>query len=179
VTQLEHSNGGRQVSENNVDQLLADNMRQAMRRLAASVVIITASDGTNRYAMAATASTSVSMEPPSMLVCVNRAASIYPVLEKHDFFGITMLGHCHHEISLACSSKSRRDERFAVGDWRTDPETGTPYLADAPASLICARAELHPYGSHGIFIGRVKSIHLHDAVTPLVYIDGRYTTTHG
>ena len=59
-----------------------------------------------------------------------------------------------------------------------NPETGTPYLADAPANLICARAELHAYGSHGIFIGRVKSIRLHGTLTPLVYIDGRYTTTH-
>jgi flavin reductase (DIM6/NTAB) family NADH-FMN oxidoreductase RutF len=167
-----------QVSEKNADDVLANDMRQAMRRLAASVVIVTASDGVNRYAMAATASTSVSMDPPSMLVCVNRGASIYPVLEQQDYFCITILGHRHHEISVACSNKARREERFAVGNWQTDPETGTPYLADAPANLICARAELHAYGSHGIFIGRVKSIRLHGTVTPLVYIDGRYTTTH-
>jgi flavin reductase (DIM6/NTAB) family NADH-FMN oxidoreductase RutF len=167
-----------QVSETTADEVLADNMRQAMRRLAASVVIVTASDGDSRYAMAATAATSVSMDPPSMLVCVNRAASIYPVLEQQDYFGITMLAHHHHEISKACSSKDRREQRFAVGDWRTDRETGTPYLADAPASLICARAELHLYGSHGIFIGRVKSIRLYGPITPLVYVDGRYTTTH-
>lgn len=164
--------------EKTAEEVLADNMRQAMRRLAASVVIVTACDVGTRHAMAATASTSVSMEPPSMLVCVNRSASIYPVLEKQEYFGITLLGHHHHEISLACSSKDKREQRFAIGDWRTDPQTGTPYLGDAPASLICARAELHPYGSHGIFIGRVKSIHLHVPATPLVYIDGRYTTTH-
>jgi flavin reductase (DIM6/NTAB) family NADH-FMN oxidoreductase RutF len=165
------------MSEEKADEALAGTMRQAMRRLAASVVIVTANDGNRRYAMAATASTSVSMEPPSMLVCVNRNASIYPILEKQDYFCIIVLGHHHHEISMACSGKTKGEERFAVGDWQTDTDSGTPYLADAPASLICAKAELHPYGSHGIFIGRVKSIRLHGSVTPLIYVDGRYTTT--
>jgi flavin reductase (DIM6/NTAB) family NADH-FMN oxidoreductase RutF len=89
-----------------------------------------------------------------------------------------MLGHHHHEISMACSGKTKGEARFAVGDWQTDTDTGIPYLADAPASLICAKAELHPYGSHGIFIGCVKSIRLQGSVKPLVYVDGRYTTTH-
>jgi flavin reductase (DIM6/NTAB) family NADH-FMN oxidoreductase RutF len=167
-----------QAIEKNADEILATDMRQAMRRLAASVVVVTASEGMNRYAMAATASTSVSMDPPSMLVCINRSASIYPILEKQAYFGITLLGHHHHEISMACSGKVKGEARFAVGDWRSDPETGTPYLADAPASLICHREVLHPYGSHGIFIGRVKTVRLNGAVTPLVYIDGNYTTTH-
>jgi flavin reductase (DIM6/NTAB) family NADH-FMN oxidoreductase RutF len=167
-----------QVTEDIADNVLADDMRQAMRRLAASVVIVTANDGTRRYAMAATASTSVSMEPPSMLICVNRNASIYPILEKQAHFCITMLGRHHHEISMACSGKSKGEERFKVGDWRLDPETGTPYLADAPASLVCAREAVHAYGSHGIFIGRVKKIRLHGAVVPLIYVDGRYTTVH-
>jgi len=165
------------ISETAPDQVLADNMRQAMRRLAASVVIVTAYDGTRRYAMAATASTSVSMDPPSMLVCVNRSASLYPVLEKQDHFCIIMLGHHHHAISVACGGKSKGEDRFAIGDWQTDPETGAPYLADAQASLVCAREAVHSYGSHGIFIGRVKTVRLHGAVTPLVYVDGRYTTT--
>ena len=167
-----------QVREATTDRLLADDMRQAMRRLAASVVIVTASDGTRRYAMAATASTSVSMEPPSMLVCVNRSASIYPILEKQDYFCIIMLGHHHHDISVACSGKFKGEERFEFGDWQTDPETGTPYLADAQASLVCAREAIHSYGSHGIFIGLVKSIRVHGTVMPLIYVDGRYTTTH-
>jgi flavin reductase (DIM6/NTAB) family NADH-FMN oxidoreductase RutF len=167
-----------QVREATADRVLADDMRQAMRRLAASVVIVTASDGARRYAMAATASTSVSMDPPSMLICVNRNASIYPILEKQDYFCITMLGHHHHEISMACSGKSKGEQRFEVGDWQIDPETGTPYLADAQASLVCAREAIHSYGSHGIFIGRVRSIRLHGTVMPLIYVDGRYTTTH-
>jgi flavin reductase (DIM6/NTAB) family NADH-FMN oxidoreductase RutF len=166
------------MSERKPDEVLADNMRHAMRRLAQSVVILTANDGTSRYAIAATASTSVSMEPPSMLVCVNRNASIYPVLDKQHHFCIIVLGHHHHEISIACSGKTKGEARFAVGDWQTDTDTGTPYLADAPASLICVKAEVHAYGSHGIFIGRVKSIRLHGSMTSLVYVNGRYTTTH-
>jgi flavin reductase (DIM6/NTAB) family NADH-FMN oxidoreductase RutF len=170
------------VEEVSVDMTqleLAEGMRQAMRRLAASVVVVTASDGGVRYAMAASAATSVSMDPPSMLVCVNQTASIYPVLMKRGYFCINILGLDHREVSDACSGKVKGEARFAIGDWRTDPDTQTPYLEDAQASLICETADIHQYGTHGIFIGRVKSIRTRAEVSPLVYVDARYAAVLG
>jgi flavin reductase (DIM6/NTAB) family NADH-FMN oxidoreductase RutF len=154
---------------------LADGVRQAMRRFATSVVIVTARDGDERFAMAATAATSVSMDPPSMLVCVNRSASIHRIMKSQPYFGLNVLSHSQHDISAVCSDQARREERFNVGDWRTDSETATPYLGDACASLICSREQIHSYGSHGIFIGRVVNVYLGERVAPLVYLDGRYT----
>ena len=57
-----------------------DSLRHALRRLAKAVVVITSADASARYAMAATAVSELSFEPPSMLVCVNRTASLYPPL---------------------------------------------------------------------------------------------------
>jgi flavin reductase (DIM6/NTAB) family NADH-FMN oxidoreductase RutF len=155
---------------------LIDGMRQAMRRLAASVVVVSARDGDTRYAMAASAVTSLSMEPPSILLCVNKSASIYPILDHGKDFCINVLSGSHAAISAACSGGQKGEGRFAIGDWRDDPETNTPFLGDAQASLVCAIDDIHHYGTHGIFIGKVKRVHLHGEVYPLIYIDGRYSS---
>jgi flavin reductase (DIM6/NTAB) family NADH-FMN oxidoreductase RutF len=155
---------------------LGHGMRQAMRRLAASVVVVTARYGGTRYAMAASAVTSLSMDPPSILICVNKTASIYPVLAAGNDFCINVLSGSHQELSAACSGALKGEDRFTIGEWRTDPDTDTPFLGDAQASLICAVDGTHHYGTHGIFIGKVKRVHLHGDVYPLIYIDGRYSS---
>ena len=164
-----------QVS-NTVSAELIDGMKQAMRRLAASVVVVTARDGDTRYAMAASACTSLSMEPPSILLCVNKTASIYPVLNHGKDFCVNVLSGAHEALSIACSGGVKGEARFDVGDWQNDADTNTPFLGDAQASLICAVDDIHHYGTHGIFIGRVKRVHLHGDVHPLIYIDGRYSS---
>jgi flavin reductase (DIM6/NTAB) family NADH-FMN oxidoreductase RutF len=155
---------------------LIEGMKQAMRRLAASVVIVTARDGDTRYAMAASACTSLSMDPPSILLCVNKTASIYPILNHGKDFCINVLSGAHEALSIACSGGVKGEARFDVGDWQNDADTNTPFLGDAQASLICAVDDLHHYGTHGIFVGRVKRVHLHGDVHPLIYIDGRYSS---
>ena len=155
---------------------LAQGMRQAMRRLAASVVIVSAREGDTRYAMVASAVTSLSMEPPSLLVCVNRTATMYPYLAVGKDFCINILSQAHEDLSKLCSGAEKGEARFAVGDWREDPDTKTPFLGDAQASLICAIDAIHHYGTHAIVIGKVKRVHLHGDIYPLIYVDGKYTS---
>jgi flavin reductase (DIM6/NTAB) family NADH-FMN oxidoreductase RutF len=155
---------------------LAQGMRQAMRRLATSVVVVTAREGATRYAMAASAVTSLSMDPPSILICVNRSASIYPILVGGKDFCINVLSGSHEALSVACSGAEKGEGRFSIGEWRDDPDTNTPFLADAQAGLICSVDGIHHYGTHGIIIGRVRRVHLHGDVYPLIYVDGRYTS---
>jgi flavin reductase (DIM6/NTAB) family NADH-FMN oxidoreductase RutF len=156
---------------------LTQGMRQAMRRLAASVVVATArgADGM-RYAMAASSCTSLSMDPPSILICVNRTASLYPILDHGKDFCINILSGAHEALSIACSGKLKGEARFDIGDWRDDPDTNTPFLGDSQASLICAVDDIHHYGTHGIFVGKVKRVHLHGDVYPLIYVDGKYSS---
>jgi len=155
---------------------LAQGMRQAMRRLAASVVVVTTRENGVRFAMAASAVTSLSMDPPSLLFCVNRTASIYPVLSEGKDFCINVLSGAHEALSVACSGAEKGEARFATGDWREDPATQTPYLGDSQAALICAVDGIHHYGTHAIVIGKVKRVHIHGEVDPLIYLDGRYTS---
>ena len=161
---------------NAISAELTQGMKQAMRRLAASVVVITARDGDTRYAMAASSCTSLSMDPPSIILCVNKTASIYPILNHGKDFCVNVLSGAHEALSIACSGGVKGEARFDIGDWQNDPDTNTPFLGDAQASLICAVDDIHYYGTHGIFVGKVKRVHLHGEVHPLIYIDGRYSS---
>lgn len=155
---------------------LAAQAKLALRRMAKSVTVITCRHEGVRYAMAATAADALSMDPPSMIVSVNRSATLHAPLSAGAGFCINVLARTHEEISRACGGGKKGEERFDLGEW-IEGADGIPVLADAQASLVCKNEVSVSYGTHGIFIGRVIEIRHHGDVDPLVYIDGRYTTT--
>jgi flavin reductase (DIM6/NTAB) family NADH-FMN oxidoreductase RutF len=150
-------------------------MREGLRRLAKAVVVITCRHEGQRYAMAATAVSELSMEPPSLLICVNRTASLHLPLSKGADFCVNVLHSDHGEISAACSGKVRGEARFALGRWGATPD-GCPVLEDAQASFFCRYAQAISYGTHDIVIGRVEAVSIQGEVNPLVYADGRYVS---
>ena len=153
---------------------LATALKTAMRGFAQSVTIITTIDDEgNRYAMAATAVTPLSMDPASMLICVNRSVSSYKILEGGANFAINILGVEQEDVARCCGGAAKGEERFAVGNWQAD-ENGLPYLADAQTSISCHQRERISYGSHDIFIGDVQAVRLAGTVDPLIYLDGAY-----
>lgn len=154
---------------------IATQVKFALRRMAKSVVVITCRHEGVRYAMAATAADALSMDPPSMIVSVNKSASLHAPLAAGVGFCINILGSNHEEISRVCGGAKKGEERFDVGQW-TEGAEGIPVLADAQASLVCHNEQAVSYGTHDIFIGRVLEVRHHGDVDPLVYIDGRYTT---
>jgi flavin reductase (DIM6/NTAB) family NADH-FMN oxidoreductase RutF len=153
---------------------VAADMRNALRRLAKAVVVITSQYEGQRYAMAATAVSELSMDPPSLLICVNRTASLYAPLAANADFCVNILHSSHLPISQACSGKIKGEARFEVGSWATS-SLGIPYLEDAQASFVCRNDRLVDYGTHGLFIGQVVEVMSHGIVDPLIYVDGRYT----
>ena len=153
---------------------IALQLREAMRTLASSVSIIAAADGAGqRNAITATSVTSLSMDPPAMLVCINRATSLYPYLDMGAGFSINVLTQDQLEIAQLCSSKAFGEERFVTGQWDKDA-TGTPYLRDAQAALLCKVEKRISHGTHDIVIGAVHSVHLSGACDPLIYVQGQY-----
>lgn len=156
------------------DSELPLRMRNGLRRLAKAVVVITCRHEGVRYAMAATAVSELSMEPPSLLICVNKTASIHAPLTAGADFCINILHASHEPIAARSSGKVKGEARFEEGDWADSP-TGTPYLRDAQANFFCATDTSLSYGSHDIFIGRLQDALCSGPVDPLVYVDGRYT----
>jgi flavin reductase len=152
---------------------LQQDFRLAMRRVASTVAIVSAQRDNERHGTTATSVTSISMDPPSVLVCFNQASRLHEFLHSQDRFCINVLHTANLDIARVFSSNATAMERFAIGDWRTDGE-GMPYLADAQANLFCQKEQEIIYGSHTIFIGRVLRALTREDVSPLLYRDGRY-----
>jgi len=145
--------------------------RDAMRRFATTVSIISCASEGCRYGMSATAVTSLSFDPPSLLVCVNKSAATHRVLSRGGRFCVNVLRSFHSQISQAFSGALKGEDRFRLGAWRDD---GLPFLGDAQANLFCEIDRITDYGTHTIFIGRVYSAIVDEEVDPLLYQDGKY-----
>ncbi len=152
---------------------LQDTFKNAMRRLAATVNVITCESEGTLFGITATAVTSLSADPQSLLVCVNQGSSICPIIVKRRAFCVNILAAHHVEVSRAFGGAARGTERFLVGDWVTT-EDGLPLLGDAQASLICDLDNTVTYGTHNVFFGRVRDIRLSEEIRPLIYGNGRY-----
>jgi flavin reductase len=154
---------------------LSSGFRNAMRRLATTVSIVTCADKDGWHGMTATAVTSVCTAPPALLVCVNRATAFHGRLSAAGIFCINLLGSQHAQISQAFAGELKGAERFEKGNWTLSRRL--PYLVDAQASLFCRTETVTNFGTQDVFIGRVEEVRLARDSTPLVYQEGQYVTT--
>ncbi len=150
--------------------------RDAMRRLAGTVSIVTVANNGERHGTTATAVTSLSMNPPSILVCFNRDSRLHAMLSAADHFCVNLLHTDNVDVSKLFSSPVTSAERFAGGRWACG-EGEAPYLEDALSSIQCAKDQQIDYGSHTIFIGRVLSARNREEISPLAYCNGNYVRT--
>lgn len=155
------------------DEKVRQDFRLAMRRMAAAVTVITCRKDGEWFGITATSVTSLSMEPPSLLLCVNRSASIRDALEPGTAFTANLLERRHQAVSDAFGGRATGAERFSFGEWNAC-ERGVPMLRDAIAAIQCEVDREIEYGTHTIIIGRVLNTCLSDELTPLVYVNGAY-----
>ena len=100
--------------------------RDAMRRLAGSVTVVTVSHDGERHGTTATAVTSLSMAPPSLLVCFNRDSRLHALLSAAERFCVNLLHTDNVDVSKLFSSPVTSAERFAKGNWNDDAAGGAP-----------------------------------------------------
>jgi flavin reductase (DIM6/NTAB) family NADH-FMN oxidoreductase RutF len=150
---------------------LLDSFRSAMRHIAATVYAVTTGHVGERHGILATAVSSLSFEPPSLLVCVNRTASLHEPLACAETFCVNVLGLGNREIAESFET-ARGEERFTTGEWRE--EHGVPVLANAQSYFICRTAHRHEFGTHTIFIGELVAARHRENAAPLTYYDRHY-----
>lgn len=160
------------VNSRQGEQLIVD-AKLALRRLASSVCVVTCRHDGRNYAMTATSVSALSMEPPSMLVCVNRSAAFHRALNRASDFAINVLCRAQIDISRLCSGGASPEGRFNVGDW--DTRAAAPLLIDGQAAIVCRKDKALDYGTHTVFMGRIVSVSMNGDVDPLIYLDGQYT----
>ena len=152
---------------------VATDFRGAMRRLASGVAIVVARGADAPVGMAATSVTSLTMDPPAILVCVNQSAGIHPCLTPGCPISVNILSRHQSDISAAFGGAVAREKRFEVGQWSND-DHGLPMLDEAQANLSCTIDSIMPFGTHSIVVAQVDAVRLSAAVQPLIYQDGVY-----
>ncbi|MDF2995637.1 MAG: nitrilotriacetate monooxygenase component protein [Xanthobacteraceae bacterium] len=150
--------------------------RAAMRELAAGVTLITAQGEDGPRGLTATAVCSVSADPPTLLVCVNRATEGHAAISAAGAFCVNVIAHEHQLLAehFAGRSGARGAERFAYGAWRR-LATGAPVLEDAIAAFDCRVAQALDWGTHTVFLGAVAATQSAASGRPaLVYRGGAF-----
>jgi flavin reductase (DIM6/NTAB) family NADH-FMN oxidoreductase RutF len=133
--------------------------RFAMREFAAGVAILTCGEGEERAGCTITALTSLSLKPPSLLVCIDRMASTLARLRECGAFAINVLGGRHHSLADRFAGRSgvKGVDRFARGEWVT-LATGAPLLRDALAGVDCRVEDIIERHTHAIVIGAAVAV---------------------
>jgi flavin reductase (DIM6/NTAB) family NADH-FMN oxidoreductase RutF len=152
---------------------VVEQLRAGLRRLGKAVVVVTCWHEDRRWAMTATAVSELSMDPPSLLVCVNKNASLHGPLTAGANFCVNILHADQLSVSQACSGKMKGEARFGQGDWGAGV-CGTPFLRGAQANFFCHYETHLAYGTHAVVIGAVQEVTCAGEVDPLIYLDGGY-----
>lgn len=149
-------------------------LRAAMREVAASVAIVTAHSAEGPFGMTATSVTSVSLDPPSLLVCVNRSARLHRAIAESKALRINFLRAEDSELARVFGGGVK--ERVFDESWDAAAPFG-PILDRALAHIACSVDWSADYATHTIFIGRARDAALGRG-QPLLHCNGAFTFPH-
>ncbi|HVS65681.1 MAG TPA: flavin reductase family protein [Thermoanaerobaculia bacterium] len=150
--------------------------RQLLGRFATGVTVITTDAGGLLHGMTASAVCSLSLEPPLLLVCVDRSTHCHPQLHAAGHFGVNVLSASQRELS-DLFARSQPPERGALRGAGYGPGPhGVPLLDGAIAKIVCRLETTYPGGDHDIFVGEVLEGAFSDDGDdePLLYFRGMY-----
>ena len=151
-------------------------LRDAMGCFATGVTIVTALDAAGvPVGLTANSFTSVSLEPPLLLVCIANSSGTAPALREAGHFGVNVLQIGQQPASNRFATRGA--DRFANLPWAPG-QTGVPLLGSSLVSFECERESLHEAGDHFILVGRVVRAQFEPHRDPLLYFRGKYRRLH-
>lgn len=148
---------------------------QAMGKCVTSVNIICTDGPGGKYGVTVSAMSSVSANPPLLLICVNRNNLAYEAIIKNQCFSVNALAEDQHHIAqvFAGQIKVENNDRFSCTEWTT-LETDSPVITDALASFDCTLEHHSNFGTHAIIVGKVKTVAFQDEGLPLAYAQQQF-----
>ena len=147
--------------------------RDAMSRLGAAVNIITTDGPAGRAGFTASAVCSVTDSPPTLLVCLNRSASVWPVFQQNNVLCVNTLASAHETLSGLFGGKTPMADRFRAAEWSV-MSTGSPVLHGAVVSFDCKITHSVSVGTHDILFCEVLALASDPQTHGLVWFDRRY-----
>lgn len=145
--------------------------RKALGQFATGVTVVSVATDDGVHGMTANSFSSVSLDPPLVLVCIDKTRQSHALVQEKGRFGMSILAEDQQPISNWFAG--RREHAVDVRWRRTGVET--PVLEGALAWFDCSLAHAYDGGDHTIFVGQVERFQA-DGGTPLLFFKGRYTT---
>lgn len=157
-----------------VDSAASAGFIQAMRGTATGVNVVTTDGPAGRFGLTVSAFSSVSAEPPTVLVCINRSSPARSAVRENGAFCINVLSTAQRPLAdtFAGNASGGEPYSFESGSW-TRSRTGSPILDDSVASFDCTLQSSIDAGTHTIFIGAVRAVGYNKS-SPLLYTDRAY-----
>lgn len=157
------------------NEISSQDYRDAMARFAGAVHIVTTDGAAGKRGVTVIAACSVSDEPPTILVCLNRQNPGNDLFLENGVFALNTLAMEQQSIADAFSGLTGipAGERFSHGEWET-LVTGAPVLKGALAVFDCHLLEAREMATHRVYFGRVAGIRIGDNLQPLLYHDRKY-----
>jgi flavin reductase len=156
-------------------QFTGKDFRSALGAFATGVTVITTRGEEHSYGMTANAFSSVSLDPPLVLICAKSGAEGSEHIDSNGVFAVNVLAAHQEPLSRYFSSKDRPRGRDA---FRNVPHriavTGSPILDEVVAYLDCRLHTSHTAGDHEIFIGEVLALEVNQEAAPLLFHAGQY-----
>lgn len=148
-----------------------EEFRQALSRFASGVTVVTCKGGPSGLGgITVSAFSSLSLDPPLVLICIDKRASVHDYLRKGDYFAVNFLAEGQEAMSRQFASKE--PNRFDGVSYR-EGNCGTPLLEGTIGFVECLIVESHIGGDHTIFIGQVEASGVNEG-KPLLYFCGGY-----
>jgi flavin reductase (DIM6/NTAB) family NADH-FMN oxidoreductase RutF len=137
------------------------------------VTVVTARGSSGPAGLTTNAFTSLSLDPPLVLVCFDNGSRTLPVVREAGKFAVNVLRRGQEDLAAVFASKRVQAEKFA--EVAHAEREGVPVLDDALAWLVCSVHELLPGGDHTVGIGAVETLEAFDG-EPLLFWRGEYRT---
>ena len=149
--------------------------RHAFRQLASTVAVMTLTGRDGRpHGMTVTSMCGLSLDPPTLLVCIDRSTRTYGDLVASETFGIDVLAEGQHAVAAHCARPG--SDKILPRGWLLDAgASDLPHLAGSVVRLECRIETIHPASTHDIVIGLVEAIDVDpEPLAPLLYHDGAF-----
>lgn len=148
--------------------------RNAMALLGGAVSVITTDGAAGRFGFTASAVCSVTDQPPTLLVCMNRSSYSNVHFKSNGVLCVNVLSADHQDISGVFANRElNMEQRFASAAWHV-LESGAPVLDQALVSFDCRIAQAHEVGSHTIFYCEILDLQMGGSQEGLVYFNRAY-----
>ncbi len=153
----------------------ARHFRDVLGRFASGVTVVTAMSNGAPVGMTCQSFSSVSLNPPLVMFIPAKTSRAWPAIQRSGKFCVNFLADDQADLSNRMAS--RGVDKFADVTWSRTPETGSPRLEGTLGYVDCQIHTVHEAGDHYIVVGRVVDLEEDGDRKPLLFFEGRYTST--